>query len=241
MREAPKKYQQNIVKLSYKMSGKMTNVLSLSTNVKRNSRCMHRHACPETICASCFAVKTVNSYDALHKNLNYNTDVLTTRELTLTELDLIAQEIVIACVKNNTNKFRFESFGDLNNDTQAVNYLRLVIAIKFQSLLWDYPIMCALWTKNPDYLIKGFNKLSTEGKKIISENLNVLISSTFVGFPVGNGFIKKIETALNMPVGVFTVERTENEKTNCGARSCDKCGRCYEKFTKTTHVFEVLK
>lgn len=241
MKRANKRDSQSLVNLSYCMTGKMTNVLSLSTNVKKNSRCMHRHACASTICAHCFAIKTVNSYDSLHRNLNANTEILTNRVLTHSEYSSIAYEIVKACMKNNTNKFRFESFGDLNNEIQAKNYLNICVALNYWTNELNYKVNCALWTKNIDYLVKAFKSYDDLTKQEIRNVLNVLISSTFVGIPVSDGFIRKTENALNMPIGVFTVEKTENEKTNCGARDCDKCGRCYKKFTETTKVFEVLK
>jgi hypothetical protein len=241
MKKASKKDTQSLVNISYCMTGKMTNILSLSTNVKKNSRCMHRHNCKGTICEHCFAIKTVNSYDSLHRNLNANTEVLTSRHLTHAECSAIAYEIVKACIKNETNKFRFESFGDLNNEIQAKNYLNICVAINYWINELNYKVNCALWTKNVDYLVKAFTTFDDLTKQEIRNVLNVLVSSTFVGISIGDGFIRKTENALGMPIGVFTVETTENEKTNCGARDCNKCGRCYKKFTDTTRVFEVLK
>lgn len=242
MKKAPKKNCQDVVKLSYNMSGKMTNVLSLSTNVNRNSRCMHRHYyCPTSICSKCFAVATVNHYDRLHINLNYNTDALINRILTINETRDIAIEILYALEKNGTHKMRFESFGDLNNETHALNYLNIVVDLAILAENHNYKIECALWTKNADYLVKAFAKLNEIEKEYVHSILNVLISSTFVGFPIGKGFIEKTEKALGMPIGVFTVEEKETEKTNCGARDCNGCGRCYKKFTETNYIWEVLK
>ena len=242
MKKAPKNYRQDVVRLSYNMSGKMTNVLSLSTNVNKNSRCMHRHNnCPTSICANCFAVKTVNHYDSLHINLNQNTDNLINRKLTLEETRDIAIEILYALEKNETHKFRFESFGDLNNTIQAWNYLAIVADLAILAENHNYYIECALWTKNIDYLVKAFDEFDNILKGYIRSVLNVLISSTFIGLPIGQGLIDKTEKRLGMPIGVFTVEKEENEKTNCGARNCTKCGKCYKKFAATTYLWEVLK
>ena len=242
MKKPSKKYLQDVVKLSYNMSGKMTDILSLSTNVYKNSRCMHRHNnCPTSICSKCFAVKTVNSYDSLHKNLNINTEVLASRELASVELQNISIEILYAMEKNNTHKFRFESFGDLNNEIQAFNYLQIVCYLGYLADNHQYKIECALWTKNADDLVKAFSRFNEIDKAEIRDYLNVLVSSTFIGVPIGNGFIAKTEKALGMPIGIFTVEDKETEKSNCGARDCNKCGRCYKKFQNTTYVWEVLK
>ena len=242
MKKAPKKFQQDVVRLSYNMSGKMENVLSLSTNVHRNTRCMHRHNdCPSSICSHCFAVDTVNHYDSLHINLNHNTDALIDRIMTDEQTRDIAIEILYALEKNETHKFRFESFGDLNNEIQAINYLAIVCDLAILAENHNYHVECALWTKNADYLVKGFQSFDEIEKGYIRTILNVLVSSTFVGFPIGDGFVKKVEKALDMPIGVFTVEKEETEHTNCGARDCNKCGRCYKKFEHTTYVWEVLK
>ena len=67
----------------------------------------------------------------------------------------------------NAIYFRFEAFGDLNNDIQVINY--------FNMCYKNPRVKFALWTKNPDFIeaaiAQGYAK---------PENLNIVLSSLFI-------------------------------------------------------------
>lgn len=244
MKKAPKKFQQSIVKLSYGMSAKMENILSLSTSCINNERCMRRynleknmHLKVSVICSHCFAVATIHARNTVAKAMRYNTEVLQNRTLSDSEFKAIALEVVKALEKNGTNKFRLESFGDIANEIQATNYIMLCYHIcklnRFIRIAW--------WTKNIDILVKAWKQIDENILAYVRKNTNIILSSVFINLPISEKFVAKVESDLNMKVMVFTVEDKKNEKTNCGARSCAKCGFCYRKHKDTTWVFEVKK
>lgn len=244
MKKASKKNQQSIVKLSYGMSAKMLNILGISTSCKNNSRCMRRYNLEENkhfkvsvICSKCFAVATINARTTVQNAMNHNTEVLQKRLLSESEVNAIAIEVKDAMAKNGTNKFRIESFGDIANEIQATNYIMLCNAIYKQNRF----IRIAWWTKNIDILVYAWKKISEDILQNVRKNTNIILSSVFINIPMNEKFVAKVENDLNMKVMVFTVESEKNEKTNCGARSCNKCGFCYRKHRKTEWVFEVLK
>ena len=124
--------------------------------------------------------------------------------------------------------FRLEAFGDLINETHAINYFtfcRLNPETRF-----------TLWTKNPVFIHKaitsGHNK---------PENITIIYSSPYLNkaakqcifdiFP----FIDKIFT-------VYSKEeaKAENININCGAKKCADCLICYAK-NGIKEVNELLK
>ena len=244
MKKASKKYQQNIVKLSYGMSAKMDGILSLSTSCEHNERCMRRynleknyHLTVSVICSNCFAMATIKARTTVANAMRYNAMVLQGRLLSDYEINLIATEIVMALLKNGTNKLRLESFGDIANTIHATNYINL--CSKVYTL--NHSVRIAWWTKNIDILIEAWENTSEDTLQNVRKNTNIILSSVFVDIPMHPKFVAKVESILKMSVMVFTVERHKNEKTNCGAKSCLKCGFCYRKHRNTEWVFEVLK
>ena len=244
MKKANIKDCQSIVKLSYGMSGKMENVLSLSTNCINCKRCQIRHNNESSICHDCYAFKQLEKPNYKNTNMikafNHNASVLTVRELDYqTEVKAIAKEIVSACIKNNTDKFRIESFGDIQNLTHAKNYLLICSAIG--ELDYIYHVNIGFWTKNFDYLIKAFQTISDSQKTNVRKNTNIVLSSVFKNLMISPKIVDKVESVLGMKVKTFTVMSEDSEKINCGSRDCNTCGRCYKKTDKTVNVFELLK
>jgi hypothetical protein len=124
----------------------------------------------------------------------------------------------------NNLYFRFEAFGDLNNDVQVMNYFNLCYK--------NPKTKFALWTKNPDFIqsaiVKGYDK---------PENLNIVLSSLFIN--------KERKTQYPFVDKIFTVYDPQyieenNVSINCGSRNCFDCGLCYEK-NNVTIINEKLK
>lgn len=239
MKKANKKDSQTIVKLSYGMSGKMLNVLGISTSCLDNPRCSTYRKCPGAICNDCFAAANLEFRKEVREAMHYNMEALSKREFTREEIAAIAIEVVAACRKNNTNMFRIESFGDIANTIHASNYIRLAAAVYFL----DQSILMAWWTKNPNYLVAAFQGMDDTTRKLFRAGCNVVLLSLFKGVPFPEKARKKIEAALGMEVLTFTVYDVKDTDpiVNCGARSCFNCRRCYLRENRGDDVIEALK
>lgn len=189
-------------------TGKMRGILSISTSVKLNTRCAARAHDENSICHYCYANKMANLYSALERKLARNTEKLTGSILDEKDIPLINPDVFPLV--------RFESFGDLMNTTQCVNYFRIAAS--------NPQCNFALWTKNPDIV--------SEAAELVEkpENLIVIVSSP------------KVNKEIEIPAiadKVFTVYNNDHE-INCGARSCATCQKCYHK-NGINHLYEKIK
>lgn len=200
------------IKFNKNMSGKMEGITCLSTSNLCNRFCAARKNDPDSICAHCFADGTCKRYAALNRNMETNTAVLTSRLFEVDELPII-----------NAMIFRFESFGDLNNATQCINYFRLCKR--------NPGVRFALWTKNP-----GFVRAAIAAGESKPDNLVILLSSHKVGVQADASrwdFVDKTFT-------VYRKNQMQESDINCGSRDCMTCQRCYRKNTEAT-IREYLK
>ena len=196
-------------------TGKMEGMVSISTSVRENKNCQQRAKVAGSICEKCFADKMIDRYPALERCLKGNTEILTTKEIPVNEWPLL-----------NVAFFRFESFGDLNNKTQVVNYFNLCKRNKH--------VTFALWTKNPFFIYEAI-KAGNEKPG----NLIVIVSSPMIN-EVCDAYLK----AFPFIDKIFTVYDKQTAKTvniNCGARHCLSCLRCYTKTDSVEYVNEILK
>lgn len=185
-----------------KHNGKMEGMASISTSVTTNERCAKNAQIKGSICEKCFAAKQMKVFPSMEKPMIQNQIILTSGIIPLDQLPII-----------NVLYFRFEAFGDLNNDIQVINYFNICRknpGVKF-----------ALWTKNPDYIAQAI-KAGHEKP----ENLNIILSSLFIN--------KERKTKYDFVDKIFTVYdkdfiESENIEINCGARNCFTCGLCYNK------------
>jgi hypothetical protein len=194
-------------------SGKMEGMVSISTSVTTNERCEKNAKIKGSICEKCFAAKQMKVFPSMEKPMVENQRILTSEILPLEKLPII-----------NNIYFRFEAFGDLNNDIQVINY--------FNMCYKNPRVKFALWTKNPDFIAeaiaKGYEK---------PENLNIVLSSLFLNKERINryDFVDKVFTVYDK-----SYIKENNVNINCGARNCFSCGLCYEK-NNVSIINEVLK
>lgn len=185
-----------------KHSGKMSGMVSISTSVTTNERCKKNASIKGSICEKCFASKQMKVFPSMEKPMVENQRILTSSVLPMELLPTI-----------NNLYFRFEAFGDLNNDIQVMNYFNLCYK--------NPKVKFALWTKNPDYIESAIN----QGYKK-PENLNIVLSSLFINQERKSkyDFVDKIFT-------VYDPQHIDenNVEINCGSRNCFDCGLCYEK------------
>ena len=206
---------------SYDMSAKMSGMLSLSTS-PHGERCK-ANAERFEVCKHCYAKATDSRYPALHNKLMTNARVLQTTE--------IAPEKWIHIDWNSWRFVRLESFGDVNNITQVLNYFALCEA--------NPHITFTVWTKNIDLYYAAIQNGNPKPK-----NLIIIFSSPMLNTEIRiperyKGIIDKVFT-------VYTAEwLIENGKTpcfiNCGARSCKRCQKCYHADNGIVYVREILK
>lgn len=196
-------------------TGKMDGMVSISTSVKENKNCQSRAKVENSICSKCFAAAMINRYPALEKCLSENTRILTSEIIPVEKWPLL-----------NVAFFRFESFGDLNNETQVHNYFNLCKR--------NPHVRFALWTKNPFFIYAAIKAGNAK-----PENLIIIASSPMIN-DVCDAYLK----AYPFIDKIFTVYDKETAKTvniNCGARHCLSCLRCYTKTDSVEYVNEILK
>jgi len=203
-----------IFKLTTNHNGKMEGMISLSTAVSCNKNCKERAKIKDSICSKCYAEKMSRMYKSLDEMLKQNTQALTTSIIPDDELPRV-----------NALYFRFEAFGDLNNDIQVINY--------FNICKKNPGVHFALWTKNPWFI---YEAIKAGNKK--PKNLVIILSSPFINKVV------EISDKYDFVDKVFTVYDKETSKTvniNCGSRKCLECGRCYKKTKQVEYINEILK
>lgn len=193
---------------------KMEGMRSISTSVLKNPFCQKRRECEGSICQKCYATHQVKLYKSLNKHLENNTEILTTSVLPYAELPRMTDRF-----------FRFESFGDLSNDIQFINYLNICTKNPQTNF--------ALWTKNfgiVDQVLKYMEKPA---------NL-ILVASSYE--------INKKEDLINQfpwidkVFTVYTSKFAEEHgiQINCGSRKCIDCRLCYT-HNQVKEINELVK
>ncbi len=201
-------------------NGKMSGFASLSTSPMNNTFCINRAKREGTICQKCYAMRMAKIYSALYKALIKNYEVLTSQIIPIDKMPLL-----------NYLAFRFESFGDIQNEIQIINY--------FNMCLRNKNVQFTIWTKNMNIFTKLFKKGYKGIKYEKPKNLIIIVSSPY---------INKALKISDYPFAdkVFTVYDKQyiekhNIKINCGALSCLSCMRCYNKKNKEVYINEILK
>ena len=216
----------NIIEVCHDHTGKMEGVKSLSTSVLLNPNCQKNRTVRGSICSHCYADTLAKMYSALGSRLERNTKELTTRFLGSADFEYLEKEL------KTEEIFRFEAFGDINNEMQLRNYFR--ICERFPKVRF------ALYTKMYELV---YNYIAKNG---IPSNLNLILSSLKVNQELSKEPFEKLGVFKPGQVKVFTVYDKKYIKEhpeltiNCGARSCNRCRLCYLE-TKAEQVHEILK
>lgn len=184
-------------------TGKMRNVLSLSTSCTVNPFCLARMKDARTVCAHCYADAMQARYGNLRAALVKNSETLFNVLLPVTVFPFL----------HGLDIFRLESFGDIGSVIHARNYIRFCKR--------NPNTVFALWTKNPNLLETAYR---LEGGK--PENLVVNLSSEFTNHPRE---IKFFDVDRIFSVYDKAHVSTLNIVINCGAKACDTCRHCYQR------------
>lgn len=196
-------------------TGKMTGFASLSTSPIANTFCQNRSKCKGSICAKCYSIQMQSIYSDLNRVLIENHRVLTSQIIPVEKMPIL-----------NYLMFRLEAFGDVQNETQILNYFNLCKR--------NPRVQFTIWTKNTAIFKKVF-----EGGNRKPKNLIIIVSSPMINKAL------KIED-YSFADKVFTVYKKDYAlnngiKINCGSKSCASCGMCYNKSSRTVYVNELLK
>jgi hypothetical protein len=212
----------NSIHVTEKHNGKMKGLGSISTSPLYNEQCLQNRMIKGSVCEKCFSFAQINCFKKnFPETLENNTIILTNSILPLDQLPRL-----------NFMYFRFESFGDIANETHFINYLN-ICKVNPQTNF-------AIWSKNPQIMDAVFNDMKIEKPK----NLNIVISSLFLNLKYNLDtlhykkrywFIDKIFTVYNAD---FAIEN--NVEVNCGNKKCMECLKCYTK-NDTIYINEVLK
>lgn len=203
-----------MLKATYKHTGKMEGMTSLSTYFGKNPFCLAHREIKGSICEKCFVPSALRFKNNDGKYIeNYN--ILTSREITTDEIKSLKFD--------NLRFVRLEAFGDIANAQQMENYVKICNYYKDTRF--------TLWTKNPLQVNLG---LHHEKPK----NLTIILSSLMINKEVdasGWWFVDKVFTVYDKKY----IEEN-NVKINCGARDCLGCMKCYKK-NNIKKINEVLK
>lgn len=209
------------IMFSHSMTGKMLNILSLSTNCLMNPVCMARIEAGIGICAECFAASLNANYDGTFENTAYNTKVLSSMIIPLEILPVI-----------DADELRIESLGDTQNWKQAANYMNFARVNPLVSV--------TAWTKNPGHYLEAIRRGYSK-----PENFTLIFSSIDLNTPAE--IPEKFTGIIDKRFTVYTLEWLDENGIgpafiNCGGRSCKDCERCYKNAEKTGFdVRELLK
>lgn len=142
-----------------KHGGKMKGVVSVSTDINSNPFCQARQGNPDCICAKCYAESMMDDTRGVYRRNNgpfkANTEILCGRLLTDEELPVINPAVFPL--------FRVQSFGDVRNVTECLNYFKMARR--------NPQVRFAFWTKNIAILAKA---VAIAGKP---ENVQIVLSS----------------------------------------------------------------
>lgn len=201
-------------------TGKMEGMTGISTLVKLNPFCKLNQCNNESVCSHCYA-------EQLRKSVAYkmalNTYVLCTYEFTFEQIPFM-----------NCLFFRFESFADILNDTQVINYMN--IAKK------NSHVHKAIWTKQPQKLhkviINRFNGIKSENLSIVVSSIKMnCIDTTIKGKYMLPGNIDMVDHVFTVFNAKYAIEN--NIAIHCINNKCIACKRCY--LSAEFYVNEIVK
>lgn len=202
-------------------ASKLDGLKSLSTSCLCNRFCTARMNNPASICRHCYSA-TQQSRQAGLRDHNILNGVILRNVLIPSNIFRLVFNLY------NDKFFRVESFGDVENVTQARNYIHI---------MQSFPeCTFAVWTKNPYVWKKAFD---IEGKPT---NCVFVLSSNYVNEVA---FIpKELAPYVDHVFTVYDKTAAQTVNINCGGRRCMDCIRagkgCYYKGTEF-YIRELIK
>ena len=208
-------------------NSKLDGGASVSTEVHDNVYCIARmkmameeiakQGWTDIICASCYAEAMQRQYAGLSNRNKLNGYIL--RNV------LIPKKIWAKLNLGNALFYRVQSFGDVENVTEARNLLRSCPGC----------LPCAIWSKNAGIWAEAFR---LEGKP---KNVMFVWSSLRINViePVPECIREWVDHRFTVFSPDYLVKHPEIV-INCGGRSCKSCLVCYKK-NDVFDIYEELK
>jgi len=200
-----------MLKITKKMTGKLTGISSLNTDPFSNPFCMKMSKQPNNVCSQCYSQAMLKAYrKACQKPWKENGEILSERLLTPQELPKINKEV-----------FRFSAHGEIINTTMYKNYLAIAKANPGTTF--------AIWTKRKDIISKV-------GKCDLGNVILIYSSPSLDKVPsdVPKNF-DKVFTVFTPEVAL-----ANGVEVNCGKKKCIECMLCYT-HNDVTYINEIIK
>ena len=211
--------KKELVYVSRGLTGKMHDMTVITTAMCNNPNCQRLSQISGAICQKCYSKAGLGFKRNVRERYIKNGEILSGELIPTRELPFI-----------NAQYCRFESHGDLINETHLENYMRIC--------RHNPQTKFSLWTK--------MYKLTYEYFKThkAPRNFTLVISSLMMNKPMMD-MIQRFKDIGVKKIKLFTVYDQEylevhpEIQINCGARDCLGCLRCYT--GKEEIVNEILK
>lgn len=187
---------------------KMEGIQSISTSCLGNPICEARKKIKGSVCEKCYADTINKMRKSLTKHLMENMDILSSRLLTKTEAAMVPITSLVA---------RIESFGDVQNVTQARNYIRIIRAHKYTKF--------GIWSKNLNLWGQAFD---IEGKP---RNCTYVHSSAMVDIPdfILTRYRKYVDHVFTVWSHDIYDDLYKGSPSECAGIHCMSCLKCYKR------------
>mgnify|MGYP003111701649 CR=1 FL=1 len=224
-----------------KGSFKLEKIDNISTNTLTNNYCIKQNKKDNIICKSCYSFKGLNFRKSMIPLLQNNSDLLSKN---------IIDENFLPIIYNIY--FRFNSHGELINETHLINLINIVNKNKHCNF--------ALWTKRNDIIKKYFdnnvkpsnliliysnpklNKPMNKPPQYFDKTFNNVIKLSFKDyFKKYTMFIdkkdidKKFKSNIKKQYDTYKNDFNKNNKVNCYEK-CIDCLKCYTHNNITTII-----
>lgn len=206
--------------LTDNFTGKMEGMTGISTLVKLNPFCKLNQCNKDSVCYHCYAenVRKTTAY-----KMALNTYVLCTYKFSFDQIPYL-----------NCLFFRFESFADILNDTQVINYMN--IAKK------NAHVHKAIWTKQPKKLhkviIDHFHGEKPQNLSIVVSSIKLnCIDTTIKGKYMLPGNIDMVNHVFTVFTAKYAIDN--DIEIHCINNKCIVCKRCY--LSDQFYINEIVK
>jgi len=206
----------NINLTEHKLTLKMGGFLSINVDIISNPFCAGMRK-TDNICKHCYAYYMSTRYPRLKSALMENYNTLSSRVLTVHEIEQIGDYILKRAIG-----LRFNSMGELINDIHCENLNLIAMYIKGKKS--DFPI--TMWSKK----ISAAKLIDNNYITKIYSNPNIDAPQTIA--PKGFDGVFNVCT--------YKWFKAIDEKPNCAGK-CRECMKCYSPGDKHFVVYEMIK
>ena len=189
------------IRLSESMTGKLENVLGISTFAGENKNCETMAADPTKVCSHCYAMAYSSFKPIVRETYTRNGRVLKNAIIPVEYWPVMIGYPIA----------RIESFGDVASTIQCINYINFTRA--------NAHITFTFFTKAPGF----WNMAIKQAGK--PENMVSVVSNPFLNgseFSINFSWADYIFTVYDME---YAAEN--NIEINCGGKRCITCQRCF--------------